>query len=202
MAQSWYRSFFKPNPKLGPVVTARAGNVIGGGDYALDRIVPDCIRSLIKKQPILVRNPAAVRPWQHVLECLSGYLWLGARIAKEPKDLEAREPRLISARNLPRASRCASWWRKCFPSGPANGWTAPTRRASHEATLLTLSIEKAGALLKWTSGVGFHRKPCAARWSGITSAMIGKKVDMVEFSVEQIDAYVAAARRKQTLWTA
>src|SRR5204863_49125 len=74
-----------PNPKLGPVATVRAGNVIGGGDYAQDRIVPDCVRALTEKNSILVRNPSAVRPWQHVLECLSGYLWLGARLSKEPK---------------------------------------------------------------------------------------------------------------------
>src|SRR6185436_12565668 len=92
VAQSWNKSFFQPNAKLGPVVTVRAGNVIGGGDYAADRIVPDCIRALTDKKPILVRNPKAVRPWQHVLECLSGYLWLGARISKEGKSSKLCSP--------------------------------------------------------------------------------------------------------------
>src|SRR2546422_11663988 len=72
VAQAWNRSFFIPNPKLGPVATVRAGNVIGGGDYAQDRIVPDCVRALTDKRSILVRNPSAIRPWQHVLACLSG----------------------------------------------------------------------------------------------------------------------------------
>src|SRR5713226_458909 len=95
VAQAWNKSFFIPNPKLGPVVTVRAGNVIGGGDYAQDRIVPDCVRALIETKPILVRNPVAVRPWQHVLECLSGYLWLAARLSQESKT-----SRLASAFNF------------------------------------------------------------------------------------------------------
>jgi CDP-glucose 4,6-dehydratase len=65
------------------VATARAGNVIGGGDWAPDRIVPDCVRALNAGRAVEVRNPDAVRPWQHVLESLSGYLWLGARLWDE-----------------------------------------------------------------------------------------------------------------------
>jgi len=73
---AWRRSFFQDHPVK--IASARAGNVIGGGDWAPDRIVPDCIRSLQAGQPIGVRNPKATRPWQHVLEPLSGYLWLAA----------------------------------------------------------------------------------------------------------------------------
>ena len=77
MTASWRRAY------RGRIATARAGNVIGGGDYGEDRIVPDCIRALLAGTSIAVRNPAATRPWQHVLDCLSGYLWLGARLAEE-----------------------------------------------------------------------------------------------------------------------
>lgn len=66
------------------IAVGRAGNVIGGGDWALDRIVPDIVRALQASQPVQVRNPQAVRPWQHVLEPLGGYLLLGARLAQEP----------------------------------------------------------------------------------------------------------------------
>jgi len=99
VAQSWNKSFFMPNPKLGPVVTVRAGNVIGGGDYAQDRIVPDCVRALTEKKPIIVRNPGAIRPWQHVLECLSGYLWLAGRLSQEftPKSCRQTSAALIFA---------------------------------------------------------------------------------------------------------
>ena len=73
---SYRRSFFQEHPTK--IASARAGNVIGGGDWAVDRIVPDCMRALERNQVIGVRNPKATRPWQHVLEPLSGYLWLGA----------------------------------------------------------------------------------------------------------------------------
>ena len=72
------RSFFSQHPVR--IASARAGNVIGGGDWALDRIVPDCIRALQAGQPVDVRNPAATRPWQHVLDPLAGYLLLGSRM--------------------------------------------------------------------------------------------------------------------------
>lgn len=83
---AWRNSFFSPaeiaRAAVAPVglASGRAGNVIGGGDWAADRIVPDSIRSLMRAEPIAVRNPAAVRPWQHVLESLSGYLLLAARL--------------------------------------------------------------------------------------------------------------------------
>ena len=80
---SYNDSFFSKNPDIG-VGTVRAGNVIGGGDWALDRIIPDCIRSLRSNMPIVIRNPHATRPWQHVLEPLSGYLLLGMRLYQDP----------------------------------------------------------------------------------------------------------------------
>ena len=75
---AWRRSFFRGHPVK--IASVRAGNVIGGGDWAKDRIVPDCIRALQRKQPIVVRNRRSTRPWQHVLEPLGGYLWLAARL--------------------------------------------------------------------------------------------------------------------------
>jgi len=81
---SYLRSFFESRSSLGAAST-RAGNVIGGGDWALDRIVPDCIRSIENNEPILLRNPNATRPWQHVLEPISGYLLLAARLYEDPK---------------------------------------------------------------------------------------------------------------------
>ncbi len=75
---SYRRSYFSSSDSPIKLASARAGNVIGGGDWALDRIVPDCIRALKRGESIPVRNRIATRPWQHVLEPLSGYLWLGA----------------------------------------------------------------------------------------------------------------------------
>src|SRR5205823_1063138 len=76
LVHAWRKSFFQTDRQLGPLASARGGNVIGGGDYASDRIVPDCVRALMNNRPVGVRNPHAARPWQHVLDCLSGYLWL------------------------------------------------------------------------------------------------------------------------------
>ena len=82
---SYNRSFFKHSLVLG-AATSRAGNVIGGGDWSKDRIIPDCIRALENNEPIRLRNPLATRPWQHVLEPLSGYLLLALRLYEEPKN--------------------------------------------------------------------------------------------------------------------
>jgi CDP-glucose 4,6-dehydratase len=198
VAQSWRKSFFLSNPKLGPVATVRAGNVIGGGDYAQDRIVPDCVRALIEGKAILVRNPSAVRPWQHVLECLSGYLWLGARLAHESKtsplagafnfgpEPSSRQPvrRLVEEvlRTWP-----GQWVDGSDPSSP------------HEATLLSLSIEKAGALLKWYPVWDFQTATQQTiAW--YHQRHFAKCNQMLEFSIQQIEEYAVAASRKELAW--
>lgn len=84
---SWRQSFMHPNEyhKHGKAIaSARAGNVIGGGDWAKDRIIPDCIRAIQANRPIEIRNPKAIRPWEHVLEALSGYLLLGEKMTSDP----------------------------------------------------------------------------------------------------------------------
>ena len=87
MIASWRRSFFNPEQfeKHGKsIASVRAGNVIGGGDWALDRIIPDCIRALEDDRPIIIRSPQSIRPWQHVLEPLGGYMMLAQRMWNEP----------------------------------------------------------------------------------------------------------------------
>lgn len=81
VTQSYWTSFFKGQPNKGYIATARAGNVIGGGDFAADRILPDCIRFARRGQPIALRNSHSIRPWQHVLEPLAGYLMLAQKLA-------------------------------------------------------------------------------------------------------------------------
>jgi CDP-glucose 4,6-dehydratase len=198
VAQAWNKSFFVPNGKLGPVATVRAGNVIGGGDYAQDRIVPDCVRSLTGNKPILVRNPSAIRPWQHVLECVSGYLWLAARLSQEPKG-----SRLTSAFNFgPEPSARQSVRRlveeilKCWPGEWLDG---SDPKSPHEATLLSLSIEKAGALLGWYPT--WHFKEAVQRsiaW--YHERHVSKNPNMLEYSISQIEEYANSARRKEIPW--
>jgi len=137
------------------VATVRAGNVIGGGDYAQDRIVPDCVRALTDKKSILVRNPLAVRPWQHVLECLSGYLWLAARLKKEPKTSRLASPFNFGPEPSARqpVQRLVEGILKVWPGEWVDG---SDQKSPHEAMLLSLSIEKAGALLGWSPSWDFR----------------------------------------------
>ena len=83
LVNSWRTSFCGKNPNQNPnlyIATARSGNVIGGGDWGENRIVPDCIKHLLRQEKILIRNPNSVRPWQHVLDCLGGYLILSEKL--------------------------------------------------------------------------------------------------------------------------
>lgn len=198
VAQSWNKSFFAPNPKLGPVVTVRAGNVIGGGDYAQDRIMPDCIRALIDKKSILVRNPSAVRPWQHVLECLSGYLWLAARLG-----IEGKNSRLAAPFNFgPEPSARQPVRRlveEALRSWPGEWTDGSSGSGPHEAMLLSLSIEKAGALLGWYPAWDFKESvQRTVTWYRERHDLKNSK--MLDYSLAQIDEYTKAAQAKNLDW--
>jgi CDP-glucose 4,6-dehydratase len=161
VTSAWRRSYFPPS-KLSDhgvaLASARAGNVIGGGDFAEDRIVPDAIRALDAGQPIEVRNPRSVRPWQHVLEPLGGYLLLGARLLGVGTSSPAEYcdgwnfgPRGHSARPV---SALVDEIVKAWGSG---SWIDRSdASARHEAALLRLSIDKAQAYLNWQPRWGFE----------------------------------------------
>jgi CDP-glucose 4,6-dehydratase len=144
------QSFFNPanyeQHRMGLAV-GRAGNVIGGGDWAKDRIIPDIVRALEANQPVQVRNPSAVRPWQHVLEPLGGYLLLGARLAADPTHFVGAwnfGPHLQDT--LPVSAlvetALASW-------GNGKYETPVLAGQPHEAGLLKLDISKALNELRW-----------------------------------------------------
>jgi CDP-glucose 4,6-dehydratase len=143
---SWRSSFF--GEAVGTrVATARAGNVIGGGDWAEDRIIPDLIRALAADRPVRVRNADSVRPWQHVLEPLSGYLLLAEKLhggnSFELQDAFNFGPNSDSCRTVGElVVECLRCW-------PGTWEAASVAGAPHEASLLTLSIEKANSLLGW-----------------------------------------------------
>ena len=195
---SWNRSFFLPDPQLGHLVTVRAGNVIGGGDYAADRIIPDIVRALIAKQPVLVRNPKAVRPWQHVLECLSGYLWLGARLADEAKG----SPLATSFNFGPEPAARQTVGRlieEVLKHWPGE-WVDGSQPGSvHEAKLLTLSIEKAGAMLNWTPTWTFSQTiEHTVAW--YRERHLTQSSDMLRYTNQQLDQYLAGARANGAQW--
>lgn len=148
---SYRKSFFSPE-KLEShgvrLASARAGNVIGGGDWARDRIICDMVRAFSEGRTVVVRNPSAVRPWQHVLEPLGGYLYLAQRMAASP------DPALLSGWNFgPRAGETlpVSQLADLFLSHWGEGrWEhQSSERPLHEARLLRLSIDKAVSDLGW-----------------------------------------------------
>jgi CDP-glucose 4,6-dehydratase len=149
------------SPPLVGVASARAGNVIGGGDWAQDRIVPDCMRALAKKEVIAVRNPNATRPWQHVLEPLAGYLLLGMKLHGALTSDISRLTSYSSAFNFGpelKSNRpvldLVEEILKHWPGRWADGSEA---NAPHEAGLLNLSVDKAAHILGWHPRWGFER---------------------------------------------
>ena len=200
LCQAWNKSFFLPNAKLGPLATARAGNVIGGGDYAQDRLLPDCVRALMEKKPILVRNPRAVRPWQHVLECSSGYLWLGARLS-----VAGKHSPLAGAFNFgpgPAARHTVSEVvQEVLKHWPGQWVDGSDPSQPHEARLLTLAIDKASALLGWRPVWTFQEaiRHTTAWYKGRHAA---GHPDLAALALRQIETYVDCARRQGLAWTA
>ncbi|MDR0891843.1 MAG: CDP-glucose 4,6-dehydratase [Mediterranea sp.] len=155
---SWRRSFFNPAdyPHHGKAIASvRAGNVIGGGDWAKDRIIPDCIRALEAHQPISIRSPHSIRPWQHVLEPLGGYLLLAQKMWDAPTDYcEGWNfgPKLEAVANV---WDIASLVVEEYGQGSLVDVSDPS--ALHEAKLLMLDISKAWLRLGWQPRLTLHQ---------------------------------------------
>lgn len=142
-----YKHSFFVDDTAPAISTARSGNVIGGGDYALDRIIPDCIRAVEKGETIIVRNPYSTRPYQHVLECLSGYLLLA--------QLQYRDKTFASSYNFgPNDESCVTTGELtdffCKAWGNEAIWkNISEENAPHEANFLKLDCSKAKKVLGW-----------------------------------------------------
>jgi CDP-glucose 4,6-dehydratase len=153
---SYRSSFFNPSDPLHPAVaiaSVRAGNVIGGGDWAADRLIPDLVRSISGNRPTIVRNPAATRPWQHVLEPLGGYLTLAEFIGQGGSGAEAWNfgPADENVRSVADVcGRFTSCW------GQKAGWKQDDACHPHEAGLLKLDSSKARHTLGWSTLLGFE----------------------------------------------
>lgn len=151
---AYWQSFFAARVDFG-AVSVRAGNVIGGGDWAEDRIVPDCIRALADQRPVVLRNPDAVRPWQHVLEPLSGYLTLLARLVEQPSSASGpwnfgpAPGNMCPVREL--AERVVAGW------GTGRIEEAVANDAPHETNVLYINSDKAQHQLGWQPRWGFAR---------------------------------------------
>jgi CDP-glucose 4,6-dehydratase len=191
VAASFRRSFFStPNGPL--LASARAGNVIGGGDWSEDRLIPDLIRSVAAGRPVEIRAPNATRPWQHVLECLSGYLLLGQRLIEgDGSCAEAWNFGPDREGNRPvkevLATLKAGW--------PAIEWETSDQKQLHEAKLLQLDSDKARRELGW--------KPVWTFQEGVeaTAAWYRAWLDLGEvISRDQLQSYIRLARDRGCLW--
>lgn len=155
--EAWRRSFFRPSrgrPATVALATARSGNTIGGGDWASDRLVPDCIRSLSKGAQITLRNPSAIRPWQHVLDPLAGYLILGSELRKAL--VSRRMTRLEELSGPFNFGPAASEHRsvkevalEILKHWPGTWRRVPDSRGPAETAVLRLNAAKSRRLLGW-----------------------------------------------------
>lgn len=183
MSSSFRRSFLQDENSMA-MATARAGNVIGGGDWALDRLIPDCVKSINNNIPIEIRNPIAVRPWQHVLEPLSGYLLLGQKLLEEGKkyadgfNFGPNEESVLKVAEV--AQKVVEYYEK--------GEVVVHKKDDlHEANLLMLNIEKAKNILGWiptyTADTAIKE---TVEWY---KHFYNKDIDMYKFTLNQIKKY-------------
>ena len=187
---SWRNSFF--NQSHISIASARAGNVIGGGDWAEDRIVPDAMRSLSLGEAIPVRNPRATRPWQHVLEPLGGYMRLAQKIY-ESKDLD--KAKLCSAFNFgPRldSNRPVKDLIETILQHWSGSWSDRSNPdAVHEANLLNLVTDKAFHLLGWQPKWDFERtiKETVSWYREANQISLESNAQFQVLTIKQIESY-------------
>lgn len=181
VASAYRRSFFADGPAI---ATVRAGNVIGGGDWATDRLIPDCMRALLNGRSIHIRNPHAVRPWQHVLEPLGGYLAVARRlllgddsISTEfnfgPQHQDARPVRWI-------VEQLTALW------GEDATWNADEGKHPHEAHYLTVDSSRAHSELGWKPRLGLGT---ALEWTVAWFRAYAAEMDMRQITLQQIQDY-------------
>lgn len=182
VSSAYRRSFFQQDGV--ELATARAGNIIGGGDWAKDRIVPDAIRALMNNKTLLVRNPTATRPWQHVLEPLSGYLMLCQQLVKQPNkyaegwNFGPNEEDAQTVLNV--ADIIVKNW------GEQASWGLDEGTHIHEAHFLKLDCSKAKTQLKWKPIWNLERALNeTVQWYKAWH----NKADMYKFSLNQIKTY-------------
>ncbi|HEX3028112.1 MAG TPA: CDP-glucose 4,6-dehydratase, partial [Clostridia bacterium] len=166
------------------IASVRAGNVIGGGDWSPGRIIPDCIRALLKNEKIVVRNPYAVRPWQHVLEPLSGYLALAERLIESPAayseawNFGPDENGCIQVEQLVKRL-CEKW-------NPKGNYFICEENYPHEANMLKLDCSKAKSRLCWTPKWDIEKSlDKVIEWN----RSLQESQDMYEVCLKQIDEY-------------
>jgi CDP-glucose 4,6-dehydratase len=197
---AYYRSYFSHNKEL-RISTSRAGNVIGGGDWAKDRIIPDCVRATASKKDLIIRSPHATRPWQLVLEPLSGYLTLGAELYL---DRESAKNLNGQAFNFGPSTEVEVTVEGVLSEMKAH-WNAISWKVDHadqyakkEAGVLKLSCDRALRRLSWKPVLSFKETmKFTTEW--YMQWLNGANIQ--QLSNDQIDSYVKLARERNLSWT-
>lgn len=200
VTSAYRRSFYNldKDNSLPMVATVRAGNVIGGGDWCKDRIMTDIFTSLMQGKEIEVRNPNSVRPWQHVLEPLSGYLWLGAQAESDNKKAYAEAwnfgpklEKLVSVREV--VEQVLTLW------GKGSWKDVSDKQQLHEANLLHLDISKAKEKLGWSPALNIEDSiTMTVDWY---KNFVNAKIPVYNYSLSQIDEYTNIAESKKIQWS-
>lgn len=188
VAAAYRKSFFNHGEDMHPaqLATARAGNVIGGGDWAKDRLIPDIVRAFSENEKVIIRSPNAVRPWQHVLEPVSAYLMLAEKLYNEGDPFaEAWNIGPVTTDAKPVSwimERMVDTW------GDGAAWQLDQGAQPHEAQALNLDISKAQKYLGWQPTLDLAQ---AIDWLvGWYRAYYGKQQDMRELTLSQIGAFM------------
>jgi CDP-glucose 4,6-dehydratase len=196
--RSYVESFFNGPDSNVRVGITRAGNVIGGGDWAIDRIVPDCMEAWASGETVDIRSPHATRPWQHVLEPLSGYLVLAADLAQSGKNHgEAYNFGPSADQTYPVSKlidEMSTYWDQIRWNDISNN-----KGHVHEAGLLKLNCDKALFDLQWHSALQFEETvKMTVEW--YKSYYQNQEQSMYDFTIAQIESYTKAAKLKGVSW--
>lgn len=197
---AYQHSFFPPGHPV-RLASARAGNVIGGGDWAADRIVADCVRAWSTGKPVELRSPSATRPWQHVLEPLSGYLALASALSQRPElhgesfNFGPRPEQNHTVLELLSALAEAWGFRSTEEACRITGHVP-----FHEAGLLRLNCDKAQFHLRWQASLDYT--DCVALTGAWYRAHHTGSDDLYELTATQIDHYCEIARNRGMQWAA
>jgi len=200
--RSFKESFFSlpgSNVRIG---IARAGNVIGGGDWARDRIVPDCMTAWSNNRIVDIRSPMATRPWQHVLEPLSGYLLLGADLLKSPRYSGEAYNFGPNANQNHSVSQLIDEMRQYWDKVQWND-VSKSREHVHEAGLLKLNCDKALFNLNWRPTLEFEETvKLTVEWykKYYQNIELSQSVSMYDFTISQIKEYTQLARNRGIIW--
>ncbi|KMT22629.1 CDP-glucose 4,6-dehydratase [Clostridium cylindrosporum] len=195
IVSSYRNSFF--NERGIALSSVRAGNVIGGGDWAEDRLIPDFVRSIIENKSIFIRNPLAIRPWQHVLEPLSGYLWLGALMLEDKYKYNSGwnfGPKDSDILNVEKILELAieSWGKGSIEVDKSE--------QPHEANFLKLDISKVASYLKWYPVYDINKSiHKTIQW--YKTYYENKNEDIYEYTLKQIQHYEKEAQIQSLMWS-